>query len=69
MSLCQTAATSAIRRDDKAKHIGIFAADFYHSKFCHGALVPFRSFCYMLPRRRKSAYHDAVVAELVDAQR
>jgi hypothetical protein len=39
------------------------------SKICHAGLVDPECFCYMQPRRSNSAYHDAVVAELVDAQR
>ena len=35
----------------------------------HRPLVHPRGFCYMQPRRSNPAYHDAVVAELVDAQR
>ncbi len=38
-------------------------------KISKTALAPPQAFCYMQPRRSNSAYHDAVVAELVDAQR
>ncbi|WP_310218820.1 hypothetical protein [Neorhizobium sp. 2083] len=50
-------------------YIGIGEKNFYPSKICHGALVHPKCFCYMQPRRRKSALPRAVVAELVDAQR
>ncbi|WP_156378618.1 MULTISPECIES: hypothetical protein [unclassified Rhizobium] len=48
---------------------GLSTASDEFSKIYHGGLVDPECFCYMHPRRSNSAYHDAVVAELVDAQR
>jgi hypothetical protein len=54
---------------DPALSEGLSTGPDEFSKICHGGLVDPECFCYMHPRRSNSAYHDAVVAELVDAQR